>query len=64
MPGWQVQQPFPGIYLWRDPHGAHYLVDHTGTRQVPGTPAAPPRATRPVVELWHSPIRLELDYAA
>ena len=22
---WQVQQPFPGVYLWRDPHGATYL---------------------------------------
>ena len=32
---WRVKQPFPGIYLWRDPHGAHYLVDHTGTRVVP-----------------------------
>ena len=31
---WQVQQPFPGIYLWRDPHGAFYLVDHTGTRRI------------------------------
>jgi hypothetical protein len=30
---WQVKQPFPGIYLWRDPHGAFYLVDHTGTRR-------------------------------
>ena len=29
---WKVKQPFPGIYLWRDPHGALYLVDHTGTR--------------------------------
>jgi hypothetical protein len=29
---WQVKQPFPGIYLWRDPHGHCYLVDHTGTR--------------------------------
>ena len=29
---WRVKQPFPGIYLWRDPYGAHYLVDHTGTR--------------------------------
>ena len=39
----QVQQPFPGIYLWRDPHGAHYLVDHTGTRRTngPHTPKAP-----------------------
>ena len=32
--GWQVQQPFPGIYVWRDPHGTHYLVDHTGTRRL------------------------------
>ena len=33
---WQVQQPFPGIYVWRDPHGAFYLVDHTGTRRLRG----------------------------
>jgi hypothetical protein len=31
---WDVAQPFPGIYLWRDPHGTLYLVDHTGTRQL------------------------------
>jgi len=29
-----VRQPFPGIYIWRDTHGAYFLVDHTGTRQV------------------------------
>jgi hypothetical protein len=29
--GWHVQQPFPGIWIWRSPHGRHYLVDHTGT---------------------------------
>ena len=34
--GWQVQQPFPGIYVFRDPHGAFYLVDHTGTRRLRG----------------------------
>ena len=34
--GWQVQQPFPGIYIFRDPHGAFYLVDHTGTRRTHG----------------------------
>ena len=43
--GWAVRQPFPGIYLWRDPHGATYLVDHTGTRRIPPTrhrsPASP-----------------------
>ena len=33
---WQVQQPFPGIYVWRDPHGGFYLVDHTGTRRLTG----------------------------
>jgi hypothetical protein len=33
--GWQVAQPFPGIYLWRDPTAtATYLVDHTGTRRL------------------------------
>ena len=60
--GWRVQQPFPGIYLWRDPHGGFYLVDHTGTRRLPNTPT---RDTKPlVVELWHTPHDLELaeDY--
>lgn len=42
--GWQVQQPFPGIFVWRDPFGQAYLVDHTGTRrlprQAPGGPSA------------------------
>lgn len=31
---WDVQQPYPGIYIWRDPQGAYYLVDHTGTRRL------------------------------
>ncbi len=35
---WQVKQPFPGVYLWRDPYGATYLVDHTGTRRLPTSP--------------------------
>ncbi len=29
---WAVKRPFAGIYVWRDPYGACYLVDHTGTR--------------------------------
>jgi hypothetical protein len=33
---WQVKQPFPGIHIWKDPHGAYYLVDHTGTRRLDG----------------------------
>ena len=32
--GWEVRQPFPGIYVWRDPHGATYVVDHSGTRRL------------------------------
>ncbi|WP_203336075.1 HNH endonuclease signature motif containing protein [Nocardioides limicola] len=35
---WQVKQPFPGIYLWQDPHGHTYLVDHTGTRAIATDP--------------------------
>ncbi|HEX6150738.1 DUF222 domain-containing protein [Nocardioides sp.] len=31
---WQVRQPYPGIYIWRDPYGVYYLVDHTGTRRL------------------------------
>ena len=40
--GWQVRQPFPGIYLWRDPHGATYVVDHSGTRRLSACPAISP----------------------
>ena len=57
---WQVQQPFPGIYCWRDPHGALYLVDHTGTRRLPSTPTTRP----PVVELWRTPLQLTYAPAA
>jgi hypothetical protein len=55
---WQVQQPFPGIYVWRDPHGAYYLVDHTGTRRVTSASRRPV-----VVELWYPELRLEYDAA-
>ncbi len=44
---WSVRQPFPGIYLWRDPHGAMYLIDHTGTRRLP--PSSTP-STESLVE--------------
>jgi hypothetical protein len=52
---WQVQQPFPGIYLWRDPHGAFYLVDHTGTRRLRGDSAQPL-----TVEIYRPMPRIEL----
>jgi hypothetical protein len=38
---WTVRQPFDGIYVWRDPQGHFYLVDHTGTRKI--TPPGPRR---------------------
>jgi uncharacterized protein DUF222 len=33
---WRVMQPYPGVFVWRSPHGRIYLVDHTGTRKLPG----------------------------
>lgn len=36
---WECRQPFPGIVVWRDPYGAIYVVDHTGTRKL-GRPRA------------------------
>lgn len=51
--GWQVREPFPGIHLWRDPHGHTYLRDATGTRALPGTPGgATRRTTATVVEIY------------
>jgi hypothetical protein len=32
--GYRVLQVRPGAYLWRTPHGRHYLVDHLGTREL------------------------------
>jgi hypothetical protein len=57
---WDVQQPFPGIYLWRDPHGAHYLVDHTGTRRLRGRVDALPL----VVETYRDLPETMLDWDA
>lgn len=62
---WHVQQPFPGIFVWRDPHGAFYLVDHTGTRRVPGKPtsaqAPPPHRSVIAVEFSHPTFDVEID---
>jgi hypothetical protein len=30
--GWQSTMPWPGVQLWRDPHGQVYLHDTSGTR--------------------------------
>jgi hypothetical protein len=69
---WQVAQPFDGIYLWRDPHGHHYLVDHTGTHKVTQPrlrrrrwPEQQSRRPRPlVVEIYRTGVTLELDLEA
>ena len=66
---WQVRQPFDGIYVWRDPHGHFYLVDHTGTRKItppanrPAKPARPGGKRRPplVVELYRSDVVIDLE---
>ncbi len=35
--GWTYTMPEPGFHLWRSPAGRHYLVDHTGTTNLPHT---------------------------
>jgi hypothetical protein len=57
--GWRVRQPFPGIYVWRDPHGGYTLVDHTGTRRLPGTTTPEPL----VVEIYRNLPHLDYDPA-
>jgi hypothetical protein len=54
--GWQVQQPFPGIYIWRDPHGGFHLVDHTGTRRIPSARRKPM-----VIEIYRQMPRIDLS---
>lgn len=39
--GWTVTVLEPGTYLWRSPHGHHYLRDHTGTRDTTHDRAGP-----------------------
>ena len=37
---WRAAQPYPGIFVWRDPHGAFYL--QRPHRQPPHQPAPAP----------------------
>jgi len=72
---WTLRQPFPGLWIWRDPHGHYYLVDHTGTRKITGPPGGgapeppdpgPPdtRAHDPDLhlQLWDASLRPAADY--
>ena len=54
---WTVRQPFPGVYLWRDPHGQVYLADHTGTHKIttPGTTVGAARRHDPELTLHPAP---------
>lgn len=65
---WEVKQPFPGIYLWRDPFGQHYLVDHTGTRKL-GKSRAEERGpsgcdTSVHVDLGRNPVEYDFTHAS
>jgi hypothetical protein len=67
---WQLRQPFDGIYIWRDPYGTHYLVDHTGTRRTSPPRRRPTRSrpgTRPrptLIHIHHTDTVIELDFDA
>ncbi|MGH3497430.1 MAG: DUF222 domain-containing protein [Nocardioidaceae bacterium] len=38
-PGWQVSQPFLGLFVWRSPTGHHYVVTSLGTTSLGRTNA-------------------------
>jgi hypothetical protein len=61
---WTVRQPFGGLYLWRDPHGQVYLVDHTGTQKVTssGSTAGPARTFDADLELYPSEVVIDADF--
>ena len=37
---WQVRQPQPGVWIWRSPHRAYYLVTNAGTQYLGDGPFA------------------------
>jgi hypothetical protein len=44
--GWRVRQPEPGVWIWRSPHQAYYLVTNAGTHNLGDGPFAQ--------RLWHA----------
>ena len=62
-PAGRSSNPSPGIYVWRDPHGGFYLVDHTGTRQLHGNEDQDGPGHLMIAEFWHSP-PMKIDWAA
>jgi hypothetical protein len=37
---WRVRQPEPGVWIWRSPHNAHYLVSNAGSYNLGDGPFA------------------------
>ncbi|MDX6302834.1 MAG: hypothetical protein QOF53_4048 [Nocardioidaceae bacterium] len=61
---WLLRQPFAGIYLWRDPHGQVFLVDHSGTHKVtaPGAAAGVATASNLELEIHPADVVIEVDF--
>jgi hypothetical protein len=61
---WTRRQPFSGIYLWRDPHGQVYLVDHTGSHKVtpPGLTAGAAADVDPEIEVYPADNLVEVRF--
>jgi hypothetical protein len=73
---WSLRQPSPGVYEWRTPHGYWFRVDHRGTHPLGKNPEQhqdhqhddrhgerheAARSQDAVVDLWHSPLELDLS---
>ena len=48
---WQLEQPMPGIFLWRSPLGYRYLVTPSRTIELGRPGRVDPSATHPPPEL-------------
>ena len=61
---WTLRQPFAGIYLWRDPHGQLYLVDHTGTHKItaPGTTSGAATTYDPDIDVVPTDTVIEVEF--
>lgn len=44
---WHVEQPHPGVFVWRSPHHHYFLVTNHGTQALGPMPAPRPSLPRP-----------------
>jgi hypothetical protein len=56
--GYSVRQCGDGRYLWRTPHGRHYLVDHHGTRALTPDQGQLIHDAPPGLDIYVSDVRL------